>query len=618
MKQLKSIVRIALVLIMTSQYLGAISPQAPQNFRAWGYEKHIELAWQANSESDLAGYKVYKREANTTTFLLWKTSTGNFETVAQDWLADNEKNKTWEYQLSAFNDAGEESALTAIKSTALNLTMTDDEWLDMTQRATFRYFWDAAHPVSGMARERNSNDDVVTTGGTGFGIMAILVGIERGYISRSDGLNRLVQIVSFLQIADKYHGTFPHWMNGKTGQTIPFSQYDDGADLVETSFLMQGLLAARQYFDKNEALETDFRSIITQLWEGVEYNWFRQGTANFLYWHWSPKYQWKMNFPLKGFNETQIVYILAKASPKYAIPASLYSQGWASSNYLNGQSYYGYKLEVGTSKGGPLFFSHYSYLGFDPRGRKDAYCNYFTRNQAHTKINRAYCIANPKQFPNYSADCWGLTASDTYNGYTAHEPNNDNGTITPTAALSSMPYTPTESLAALKYFYRSQGKKVWGEFGFYDAFNVSKNWYATSYLAIDQGPIIAMIENYRSGLLWNNFMKNPEIEPALSALGFVKDETFIQDAPLASFDAAIFPNPMQHGQFQLEIPLEKTSTLSFSLYDLNGRLIKIFPAHHFFDKGIFNQHFDIQELAPSVYWLKIEINGTFFYKKIMP
>ncbi len=614
---MNTIYKITFFLFFLASQASATAPSTPQAFQVTGYERHVDIAWQANVESDLAGYKVYRKESGTTTFQLWKTMYGNFVTVTLDWLADNEKAKMWTYQLTAFNNTGEESVPTALKSAALTTNMTDDDWLNMTQRATFRYFWDYAHPVSGMARERNSNDDVVTTGGTGFGILAILVGIERGYISRAEGLNRLVQIASFLQIADKYHGTFPHWMNGKTGQTIPFSQYDDGADLVETSFLMQGLLTARQYFDKNDALETDLRSIITQLWEGVEYNWFRQGTANVLYWHWSPKYQWKMNFPLKGFNETHIVYILAKASPKYAMPTSLYSQGWASSNYLNGQSYYGYKLDVGTSKGGPLFFSHYSYLGFDPRGRKDAYCNYFTRNQAHTRINRAYCIANPKQFSNYSADCWGLTASDTYDGYTAHEPNNDNGTITPTAALSSMPYTPTESLAALKYFYKNYGKKVWGEFGFYDAFNVSKNWYATSYLSIDQGPIIDMIENYRSGLLWHNFMKNPEIEPALTALGFVKDATFITENNATTFNITVFPNPIEQGRFQVELPLEKASILSISCCDLNGKTIKLFFQNQYFEKGMFRQYFDIQAIPPGIYWLKIEIDGVLFYKKII-
>ncbi len=589
--------------------LNAIPPQMPKNFEVFAYEKHIEMAWSLNMESDLSGYKIYRSETAKNDFQLWKTSYGNFIGVALDWLADAEKNKPFDYKITAYNDKNEESQATIIKTASLK-TMNDNDWLDMTQRATFRYFWDYAHTISGMIRERNSNDDVVTIGGTGFGIMAILVGIKRGYISREDGLNRVVQIASFLQIADKYHGTFPHWMNGKTGKTIPFSQYDDGADLVETSFLMQGLLTARQFFDKNETLETELRGIITQLWEDVDYNWFRQGNANVLYWHWSPKHQWKMNFQLKGFNETHIVYILAKASPKHSIDTYLYKNGWASSNYLNGQLYYNYKLDVGGSRGGPLFFSHYSYLGFDPRNWKDDYCNYFTRNKAHTYINRAYCIENPKKYQNYSAECWGLTASDTYNGYTAHEPNNDNGTISPTAALSSMPYSPKESLDALKFFYRNYGKKVYGEFGFYDAFNVTKNWFATSYLAIDQGSIIAMIENYRTGFLWENFMKNPEIEPALLALNFKKDNSVsLQDVD-NQVDVKIFPNPFSNF-FLLELPFVENHLTQVEIFDFNGNILKKINT---FEK---NLKVETDGLEGGIYFLKIENQEKTFFKKIV-
>ncbi len=589
--------------------LAASPPATPQGLQLTGYESHLDIAWQPNKESDLSGYKIYKSEAGKNDFQLWKTLNTIAITAVLDWLTDNEKSKTFEYKITAFNAKNEESNATNPKSAALKI-MSDNDWLDMTQRATFRYFWDYAHPVSGMARERNTNDDVVTTGGTGFGIMAILVGVERGYVSREEGLNRVVQIASFLQIADKFHGTFPHWMNGRTGKTIPFSQYDDGADLVETSFLMQGLLTARQFFDKNDALETDLRSIITQLWEGVEYNWFRQGTANVLYWHWSPKHQWKMNFALHGFNETHIVYILAKAAPKYPMPTSLYAKGWAAANYVNGQPYYGYKLPVGGSRGGPLFFSHYSYLGFDPRGRKDAYCNYFIRNQAHTYINRAYCVENPKKFVNYSAECWGLTASDTYNGYTAHEPNNDNGTISPTAALSSMPYSPKESLAAMQFFYRNYGKKVFGEMGFYDAFNVTKNWYATSYLAIDQGPIIDMIENYRSGLLWKNFMKNPEIEPALTALGFVQDNSVATQNIDNQDNIQVFPNPFAENIF-IQFPFAENTLTQVEFFNMNGNLIKKIIT---FDKNLTT---DISNVERGVYVLKIANGERVFMKKII-
>jgi hypothetical protein len=285
---------------------------------------------------------------------------------------------------------------------------------------------------------------------------------------------------------------------------------------------MQGLLTARQYFNGTDASETTLRNDITALYNAVEWNWFRKGSENVLYWHWSPNYQWEMNHPIRGWNEALIVYVLAASSPKFSIPKTVYDNGWAQNGaIINGNTYYNIQLPLGPPMGGPLFFSHYSFLGIDPNGLSDAYANYWTQNVAHSLINYNYCKANPKSFYGYSDNCWGLTASDDPNGYLAHEPNNDNGTISPTAALSSFPYTPTESMQALKFFYYKLGDKIWKEYGFVDAFKLSLPWFADSFLAIDQGTIIVMIENHRSGLLWNLFMSCPEVKNGLlKQLGF--------------------------------------------------------------------------------------------------
>ena len=213
--------------------------------------------------------------------------------------------------------------------------------------------------------------------------------------------------------------------------------------------------------------------------------------------------------------------MLAAASPTHSIPKTVYDAGWASNGGMqNGNTYEGIQLQLGSAYGGPLFFTHYSFLGFDPRNLSHAYANYFTQNTNHSLINYSYCIRNPKNFVGYSDACWGLTASDNHQGYSAHSPTNDLGVITPTAALSSFPYTPEESMKALKFFYYTMGDRLWGTYGFYDAFNPTENWYASSYLAIDQGPIIIMIENYRTGLLWDLFMSAPEVETAMTTLGF--------------------------------------------------------------------------------------------------
>lgn len=418
------------------------------------------------------------------------------------------------------------SDLNRIEARGIIQGLTDDELLDEVQRQTFRYFWNFAHPVSGLARERSNEaygygNEVVTTGGTGFGIMSTVVAVERGWITRDSAARHLVKMVRFLSKADSYHGVFPHWLHGSTGKTIPFSRKDDGADLVESSFLFQGLLTARQYFNKDTPLESELRGRINGLWNDVEWDWFTKGGQEVLYWHWSPNNDWAMNFAVRGFNECLIMYVLAASGERHPVSPAVYHNGWAQSNFFkNGKQFYGIKLPLGFDYGGPLFFSHYSFLGLSPKGLKDRYADYWEQNQNHTLINRAYCIDNPRNFKGYGEYCWGLTASDNHEGYNAHSPDNDHGVITPTAALSAFPYTPEYSMQALRHFYYNLGDKIWSEYGFVDAFNESKNWYAKSHLAIDQGPIIVMIENHRSGLLWDLFMSCPEVQKGLKKLDF--------------------------------------------------------------------------------------------------
>ncbi len=412
--------------------------------------------------------------------------------------------------------------MTAIDSSDKFPVLSDSALLDLVEQQTFQYFWDFGHPVSGLARERNTSGDIVTTGGSGFGVMAILVGINRHFITRSNGLSRITKIVNFLtNNVQKYHGAFPHWLNGATGATIPFSANDDGADLVETAYMMQGLLSARQFFNSADAGETELRDQINNLWNGVEWDWFRKNGEDALYWHWSPDKGWIMNMPVKGWNEALITYVLAASSATHSISQAVYTNGWAQNgSFKNGNTFYNYILPLGPPLGGPLFFEQYSFLGLNPYGLSDQYADYQQQVTNHTLINYNYCKANPRKYYGYSDVCWGLTASDDPAGYAVHDPQNDNGVITPSAALSSFPYSPQESLQAVKFFYYKLGDKLWGQYGFTDAFSLSVPWFASSYLAIDQGPIIVMIENYRTGLLWNLFTSCPEIKAGLLKLGF--------------------------------------------------------------------------------------------------
>lgn len=431
------------------------------------------------------------------------------------------------------------ATLVALASTigvaAQSGSLSDSALLDIVERQTFQYFWTGAEPNSGMAPERIHLDDIypdhdpgiIATGGSGFGVMAILAGIHRHFITREQGFTRLEKIVSFLEKADRFHGAWPHWLNDTTGHVKPFGRDDNGGDLVESCYLLQGLLCVRQYFAEGSAGEKALAARIDALWRGVDFDWYRNSGQHVLFWHWSPTYGWKMNFPVHGYNECLILYVMAACSPTHSIPAEVYNEGWAQGGAIKKTS--SYKLDTlhlhmqgDPPHGGPLFWSQYSYLGLDPHGLKDQYADYWKENTTQSIINYTWCVDDPKHFPGYGPDNWGLTASYSVAGYAAHAPDqrNDLGVISPTAAISSFPYTPRQSMAALRHWYDAMRGKIWGKYGFYDAFSEKAAWYPPRYLAIDQGPEVAMIENYRSGLLWRLFMSCPEVHIGLKKLGF--------------------------------------------------------------------------------------------------
>jgi hypothetical protein len=413
------------------------------------------------------------------------------------------------------------------------LAISEDSLLTLVQYQTFQYFWDNAETTSGLGKERTHMDNiypdndqtVVTTGGSGFGLMAILVGIERGFITREQALERYIKIVNFLETADRFHGAWPHWIEGTTGKVKPFGRKDNGGDLVETSFLIEGLITVREYFKDGNEKEKALAAKIDKLWREVDWTWYTKG-QNVLYWHWSPEYKWEMNFAIGGYNECLITYILAAASPTHSIKPEVYHQGWARNDSIKTDRVF-YDLptvldhfEGNNDPVGPLFWSHYSYLGLDPRNLKDRYGDYWKLNQNHSLIQYRYCMDNPKHYEGYGPNCWGLTSSYSTVGYAGHSPSEDLGVISPTAALSSFPYTPKESMQFLKFIYAPSRDSLVGKYGPYDAFSFSEDWSLPRYLAIDQGPISVMIENHRTGLLWKLFMQAPEVQAGLKKLDF--------------------------------------------------------------------------------------------------
>jgi len=404
--------------------------------------------------------------------------------------------------------------------------LSDDALLDLVQRQTFSFFWDYADPASGMAFDRISTAREITqpiplaTGGTGMGIMAILVAAERGWIARVEAVRRLTRIVGFLETAERFRGAFPHFIEPGTGKEFASWSGDEGGDVVETAFLMVGLLCARQYFDGPEPEEVELRSRIDALWHGVDWQ-FYTGGEDILIWHWGTKQGWGNTHRIHGWDECLIAYVLAASSPSHPISPEPYHRGWtAGRTFFNGRDYYGHRIPLGPAYGGPLFFSHFPFLGLDPRGLKDRYADYWQQTVAHTLIHYEHCVRNPGGFSGYGANCWGLTASDGDTGYSAHAPDVDTGVIAPTAALASFPYAPDHAMRALRHYYEDLGERLWRECGFVDAFNQTADWVATDHLAIDQGPIVIMIENHRTGLLWRLFMSCPEVQKGLDRLGF--------------------------------------------------------------------------------------------------
>ena len=505
-------------------------PLAPGALKVTAYERHVDVEWSAPQDEATAEFVIY-RSLNGGPLKAVGTQQPGLRRFA-DYLGD--ANAAATYQVTARTaDLRESAPSTSV--TAHTHPMSDDDLLTMVQQASFRYYWEGAEPNSGMALESQPGPDhLVAMGASGFGVMALVVAVDRGFITREQGLQRMLRLTHFLETADRFHGVWPHFLDGRTGKNISlFGIYDDGADLVETSFMMQGLLAARQYFNGASHDEMILHDRINTLWRGVEWDWFRATPQrDALYWHWSPDYGFHIANRLEGWNEVMITYMLAIASPTHPVPASLYNTGYTREGvgtpYGIKHTYYGIPLEQGYLPGtpGPLFFTQYSYMGYDPRGVRDKYTNYFRNNRNEALVDQAYGVANPGHFKGYGADSWGITAVDGPDDrYHEYKPfTEDDGTIAPTGAISSYAYTPAASLLALKHWYRDLGAQLWNMYGFRDAFNETQNWYSSTNMGLNQAPQTVMIENGRTGLIWKMFMSSPEIRTLQSRIGLTPDQ----------------------------------------------------------------------------------------------
>ena len=578
------------------------------NLEATGYDSHAELNWV--KPMDGLSYQIEASFDNGVNFQVRGHTILNY---FLDFVPEEGKNKEVFYKVTALF---QQQSSNPVAASATLRHFTDDELMDMVQRYAFRYFWEGAHQPSGMALERtNGNGITVASGATGMGLMAMIVAYEREYRPRSEIKERILKILHFLESCQRHYGAWSHWYNGNTMQTQPFSPDDDGGDIVETSFVAQALLALRNYFGASDSQSVQIRQKATKLWREINWDWYRNSGHNVLFWHWSPNIGFAKNMKVSGWNECLVTYIMAASSPTFPVSRQVYDQGWARNGQMvRKRSFYNFEISLSPDWGGPLFWIHYSHLGINPKGLKDQYADYWKEHVNTAKIHIAYAIENPFRFPNYSAKNWGLTASDGPFGYRAHEPMfNDNGTISPTAALSSMPYTPEESMNALKYFYRERGKDLFGKFGPYDAFNDAHNWVQRAYIGIDQGPIVVMIENHRSQLLWNSVMRDEDLQAGLTKLGFQFVASAKETTNKRTDQLKVFPNPSS-GQVTLNLPVS-SSTLpgAIEIVSPSGRIVRsepITPDYSYYK-------LDLSGLPGGFYIIRLKTGNKIYQAKLI-
>ncbi len=590
--------------IMAFKSLEVIPPVT--GLTAAGYDSHVELSW--SKPLDKLSSRIYASFDGGQVFEVRGETTGSHYL---DFLPASARNKAIAYKVVSVLQERESLPMETIATVR---DYSDDELLDMMQRYTFRYFWEGAHQASGMALERsNGSGTTAASGATGMGLMAMIAAHEREYKPREQIKERIVKILEFLQRCDRHHGAWSHWYNGDTGSTQPFSTYDDGGDLVETSFVAQALVALKNYFTGDDPLSVQIREKADLLWKGIDWDWYRQGGQNVLFWHWSPNHGFRMNMKITGWNECLVTYVMAASSPTHPVPPAVYTAGWARNGALvKKRTYYNREISLSPDWGGPLFWIHYSHLGINPHGLKDQYADYWTEHVNTALIHYDYAVDNPRGWKNFGTNCWGLTASDDPSGYTAHQPVlNDNGTISPTAALASMPYAPMEAMNALKYFYRVRGKDIFGLYGPYDAFNDDLGWVKKAWLGIDQGPIMVMIENYRSGLLWNTVMKDTDVQAGLTKLGF----TFIVATAEASggHDSilSIYPNPAAD-KATLILP-GFSDRCELELFSTNGQIVlkKTIPP------DVTHETIDCSKLSLGLFFVRVKTGNHVFQNKLI-
>lgn len=390
------------------------------------------------------------------------------------------------------------------------LSPDEDALLEDLEKAAFQFFWEQASPKTGLVKDRcnvrtKDNSTVASIAATGFGLTGICIGQERGYVSFADAKERVLNTLRFLGTQMTNHrGFYYHFANLNTGERI----WDSEVSSIDTAILLCGILTCRQHFRSAEITRLAY-----DIFKRVEWNWLSEDTT-LLPHGWSPEsgflpYRWDY------YSELMMMYLLGLGSLSHPLPDKAWD-AWTRMTF----EYEGIRY-IGSFA--PLFINQYSQAWFDFRGKRDKYTDYFKNSMIATDVHRRFCIELGKQFPDYSDDLWGITASDSEYGYVVWggppETGPIDGTVVPSAAAGSLPFMPEGTLRVLKTIRTKYGA-AWSHYGFVNAFNPLKNWYDTDVVGIDTGISMLMAENLRTGFVWTTFMKNPEARRGFERAGF--------------------------------------------------------------------------------------------------
>lgn len=404
------------------------------------------------------------------------------------------------------------SSSIATSSTMPILSAEDDQFLNDVENASFQFFWEQGNPKTGMVKDRCNlhlpdRKEASSIAATGFGLTALCIGDQRGFVGKGVALERVFATLRFLWKKLPHHrGFFYHFADGDTGERM----FDSEVSSVDTTILLCGVLTCRQYFRHPAVAE-----LANLIFNRVDWTWLSEDTSLLTH-GWTPEIGF---LPSRWdyYSELMMMYLLGMGSSAYPLKADTWTAWKRMTFEYEGMRYVG--------SFAPLFVHQYSQAWFDFRSRRDKYADYFQNSVTATEVHRRFCLELAKQFPDYGDDLWGITASDSQNGYVVWggppAVGPIDGTVVPSAAGGSLPFLPGPAMRVLK-FIRNHYPAAWSKYGFVNAFNPLKSWYDSDVIGIDTGITMLMAENLRTGFVWNTFMKSPEAQRGMQRAGLEK------------------------------------------------------------------------------------------------